>query len=63
MTENEISSDMSAFEKQARENLSLSPKKMATFLKQAQALRRNLKLRQKQRKERQENGCIQDKRG
>ncbi len=36
------------------ENLNLSPKKRATFLKQAHALRRNLALRQKQQKEREE---------
>ena len=43
-----------AFEKQAKENLNLSAKRMTTFLKQAAALRRNLKNRQKQQRERQE---------
>lgn len=60
MTDKENISDMSAFERTARENLSLSPKKMATFLTQAAALRRNLKLRQKQQKERQ-NKCTHSK--
>lgn len=39
------------FEKQARENLNLSPKRMETFLKQAQALRRNLQLRKEQERQ------------
>lgn len=38
------------FEKQARENLKLSPKKMETFLRQARALRRNLQIRQERQK-------------
>ena len=48
------------FETQARENLSLSEKKMATFLKEAAALRRNLKNRKKQQQERQ-NKCTRSK--
>ena len=43
----------SPFEQQARANLNLSPKRLATFLKQAMALRRNLKNRKKQQQERQ----------
>ena len=39
------------FEKQARENLKISPKKMETFLRQARALRRNLKIRQEQERQ------------
>ena len=39
------------FEKQARENLKLTPKKMETFLRQARALRRNLRIRQEQKRE------------
>lgn len=53
MTKKDNTTDMSTFEKMARENLNLSPKRLATFLTQATALRRNLKLRQKQQKERQ----------
>jgi len=53
-------SEMTPFEKQARENLNLSDKKMDDFLKKAQALRRNLKLRQKQQTERQ-NKCTHSK--
>lgn len=52
--------DITAFEKQARQNLNLSPKKMASFLKQAAALRRNLKLRKKQKQER-EKLCMHSK--
>ncbi len=48
------------FEEQARQNLALSPKRLATFLKQAMALRRNLKLRQKQKQERQAK-CMRSK--
>ena len=43
----------SAFEQLARKNLDLTPKRLAAFLKQAAALRRNLKNRQKQKQERQ----------
>ncbi len=39
-------------EKQARENLSLTPKQLEKFLKQARALRKNLALRKKQQQER-----------
>ena len=53
-------SEMTALEKQIRENLSLSPKRLATFLKQAMALRRNLKLRQKQQAERRKK-CMHSK--
>ena len=49
-----------AFERQARDNLKLSPKKMETFLKHARALRRNLKNRQKQQQERKEK-CMPSK--
>ncbi len=56
MTETELTT----LEKQARENLSLSPKRLATFLKQAMALRRNLKLRQKQQAERRQK-CMRSK--
>ena len=55
MTEKE-----NAFETQARENLSLSEKKMAAFLKEAAALRRNLKNRKKQQQERQDK-CMRSK--
>ncbi|MDY6408118.1 MAG: hypothetical protein SPL08_05420 [Pseudomonadota bacterium] len=48
------------FVTQARENLSLSEKKMQAFLKEAEALRRNLKNRQKQKQERQ-NRCMRSK--
>ena len=48
------------FETQARENLSLSEKKMTAFLKEAAALRRNLKNRKKQQQERQ-NKCMRSK--
>lgn len=58
MTENET--DISSFEKQARENLSLSPKQLAAFLKQARALRRNLSLRRRQKQERQKQ-CMPSK--
>ena len=49
-----------AFEIQARENLALSDKKMNAFLKEAEALRRNLKNRKKQQEERQ-NKCMRSK--
>ena len=49
-----------SFETQARENLSLSEKKMLSFLKEAAALRRNLKNRKKQQQERQ-NKCTHSK--
>ena len=49
-----------AFEKQARENLSLSPKRMETFLREALALRRNLANRKKQNQER-EKKCTHSK--
>jgi len=49
-----------AFEEQARQNLNLTEKRMGTFLKQAAALRRNLKLRKKQQQERQ-NKCTHSK--
>jgi len=52
--------EKSSFETKARENLSLSEKKMQAFLKEAEALRRNLKNRQKQQKERQ-NKCTRSK--
>ncbi len=55
-TENE----MAALERQARENLTLSPKQLVSFLKQAMALRRNLKLRRKQQQKRQEQ-CMHSK--
>ena len=48
------------FEEQARENLTMSDKKMAAFLKEAAALRRNLKNRKKQQQERQ-NKCMRSK--
>ncbi|MBR6411901.1 MAG: hypothetical protein IKS41_01920 [Alphaproteobacteria bacterium] len=48
------------FEAQARENLTMSDKKMAAFLKEAAALRRNLKNRKKQQQERQ-NKCMRSK--
>ena len=48
------------FEKQAQDNLGLSPKKMETFLKQARALRRNLSYRKKQQQERKEK-CMHSK--
>ncbi|MBQ7413236.1 MAG: hypothetical protein IJV07_03065 [Alphaproteobacteria bacterium] len=48
------------FEQQARQNLSLSDKKMESFLKQAAALRRNLKARKKQKQER-EKKCMPSK--
>ncbi len=60
MTEHETASDISFFEKQARENLSLSPKQLAAFLKQARALRRNLQLRRRQKQERQKQ-CTHSK--
>ena len=41
------------YAKQAKENLKLAPKKMDVFLKQALSLRRNLKLRQKQKQEKE----------
>ena len=50
----------SAFEQQARQNLSLSDKRMDAFLKKASALRRNLKLRKKQQTERQKQ-CTHSK--
>ncbi len=43
---------MDELEKTARENLSLTPKQLAKFLKQARALRQNLALRKKQQQER-----------
>ena len=49
-----------SFEAKARENLSLSEKRMTSFLKEAAALRRNLKNRQKQQQERQ-NKCMRSK--
>jgi len=55
MTEKQTS-----FEAKARENLSLSEKKMTSFLKEAAALRRNLKNRQKQQQERQKQ-CTRSK--
>ncbi len=60
MTEKETSSDITALEKAARENLNLSPKKLAAFLTQAVALRRNLKLRRHQQEERQKK-CTHSK--
>ena len=48
------------FETQARKNLSLTDKKMQAFLKEAAALRRNLKNRKKQQQERQ-NKCTHSK--
>ena len=50
----------SAFEAQARENLTLTDKKMTAFLKEAAALRRNLQNRKKQQQERQ-NKCMRSK--
>jgi hypothetical protein len=41
------------YAKQAKENLKMPPKKMEAFLKQAMSLRRNLKLRQKQKQEKE----------
>ena len=38
---------------QAKENLKLTQKKLDAFLKQAASLRRNLKLRQKQKQEKE----------
>lgn len=52
--------ETAVLEKQARENLTLSPKQLATFVKQAAALRRNLNLRRKQQQERQEK-CTHSK--
>ena len=49
-----------SFELDARKNLSLSEKKMTAFLKEANALRRNLKNRRKQQQERQ-NKCMHSK--
>ena len=40
------------FNEKAKENLNLSPKQMDKFLKQAEALRRNLALRKQQQQER-----------
>ena len=54
------SESQTTFEKQAYENLKLSPRRMQTFLKQAKALRRNLKARQKQQQERQSK-CMHSK--
>ena len=55
-----MSQQNNSFEQQARQNLSLSEKKMASFLKQAAALRRNLKARKKQQQER-EKKCMLSK--
>lgn len=52
--------DLSVFEETARKNLKLSPKKMEAFIREGIALRRNLKLRQKQQKERQKK-CMHSK--
>ena len=41
------------YAKQAKENLKMPTKKMEVFLKQAISLRRNLKLRQKQKQEKE----------
>lgn len=56
MTKNETT----AFEKQARTNLRYSPKQLEKFIRQANALRRNLKLRQVQQQERQKE-CMHSK--
>lgn len=42
------SSDMDAFEKQARENVDLSPRRLEMFIKKGKALRHNLLLRKQQ---------------
>lgn len=47
------------YAKQAKENLKLTSKKMEVFLKQATSLRRNLKLRQKQKQEKEK--CMPSK--
>jgi hypothetical protein len=53
MTEN------TQYAKIAKENLKLTPKKMEVFLKQASSLRRNLKLRQQQKREKEK--CMHSK--
>ena len=55
-----MSKENTTFEKQAQDNLKLSPKKMDAFLKQARALRRNLSYRKKQQQERKEK-CMPSK--
>lgn len=50
----------STFEEKARKNLTLSKKQMDKFIKQAGALRRNLRLRRQQQTERQ-NKCTHSK--
>ncbi len=51
-------SEKEIFEKAARENLGLSGRRVANFVREAQALRENLKRRKEQMKQRKEKQCM-----
>ncbi len=53
MTNKQTDETVDIIAKTAAENLNLSPKKAATFAKQARALQHNLALRKKQKQERE----------